>query len=259
VSDAPDGQPDVSVVLPVYNEAAGLPTLWRELEQALAALGCTVEVVFVDDGSTDGSADVLRGIAAADRRVRLLRFRANAGLSAAFHAGLRAARGRIVVTMDSDLQNDPWDIGRLLQHLQTHDAAVGWRQHRHDPWSKRLASRVANRIRTALTGDAVHDTACSLRAMYRECAEAIPAYDGMHRFVPTLLTLAGYRVIEVPVNHRPRRFGQSKYGIRNRARRAFEDLLAIRWMMARRLRHEVVEDSAAGAAEPLRARRPAAG
>jgi glycosyltransferase involved in cell wall biosynthesis len=208
----------------------------------LGRLGRTAEVIFVDDGSTDESAEIIRDFMTHDPRIRLIRFRANAGLTAAFDAGFRAARGRIVVTMDSDLQNDPGDIGPLVSHLERVDAAVGWRQVRHDSWLKRISSRIANGIRNAVTGDHVNDSACSLRAMRRECLAAIPAYNGMHRFVPTLLRTAGYRVREIPVRHRPRRFGRSKFGVRNRALRAFLDLLAVRWMMRRRLDYTILEE-----------------
>ncbi|MBI4610656.1 MAG: glycosyltransferase family 2 protein [Candidatus Rokubacteria bacterium] len=238
---------ELSVILPVYNEAESVPALWRELEEVLPTLAQSAEVIFVDDGSTDGSAEAIRAIVKQDPRARLVRLAANAGLTAAFHAGFEAAQGRTIVTMDSDLQSDPRDIARLLAHLGNYDAAVGWRQRRHDPWLKRVSSRIANAIRNAATAESVRDSACSLRAMRRECVDAIPPYNGMHRFVPTLLRMAGYRVVEVPVNHRPRRFGGSKYGIRNRAFRAFVDLLVVRWMMTRRLRYEVVEEDGAGA------------
>jgi hypothetical protein len=170
-----------------------------------------------------------------------LGFKANAGLSAAFHAGYEAARGRIVATIDADLQNDPRELQALLAALDGADAAVGWRRERHDPWPKRGSSRVANVIRDWMTGDSVRDSASSLRVMRRECLRAIPPYCGMHRFVPTLLRMAGYRVVEVPVRHRPRRFGRSKFGVRNRALRAFVDLLVVRWMIRRALRYQVEE------------------
>lgn len=216
--------------------------LWREVAEVLASLGQSAEVIFVDDGSRDASAAIIRDLAGRDARIRLIRFQVNAGLSAAFFAGFAAARGRTVVSMDSDLQNDPRDIATLLAALEGADAAVGWRQVRRDSWLKRISSRVANRIRDLVTGDPVADSACSLRAIRRECLAAIPPYTGMHRFVPTLLRVAGYRVVEVPVNHRPRRFGRSKFGVRNRALRAFTDLLVVRWMQTRRLRYAVVEE-----------------
>jgi glycosyltransferase involved in cell wall biosynthesis len=219
-----------------------LPVLWQELEAVLARIGRPAEVLFVDDGSTDGSVDVLRELARRDRRIRVIRFAANTGLTAALLAGIRAATGAIIVTLDSDLQNDPADIATLLDHLDGHDAAIGWRRRRHDPWLKRISSRIANAVRTAVLGDAVRDSACTLRAMRRECRDVLAPYHGLHRFVPTLLRHAGFRVVEVAVNHRPRRHGQSKFGVRNRAVRAFADLLAVRWLMSRRISYTVVEE-----------------
>jgi glycosyltransferase involved in cell wall biosynthesis len=234
-------QPGLSIVLPVYNEADSLGPLWAELAEVLPTLAESVEVIFVDDGSTDGSSDILQRLAKDDRRVRLLRFEANAGLSAAFYAGLQATRGRIIATMDSDLQSDPRDIVMLMTYLREADAVVGWRFIRHDSWLKRLSSRIANGIRKAVTGDTVQDSACSLRVMRGECVTAVPPYTGMHRFMPTLLKIAGFRVVQVRVNHRPRRFGRSKFGVSDRAFSAFADLLVVRWMMARRLRYRIAE------------------
>lgn len=238
----------LSVILPVYNEAESLPLLWKELGEVLPGLAESAEVIFVDDGSTDGSADVVHTLAKDEPRIRLLRFEANAGLSAAFYAGFQAARGRIIATMDSDLQSDPRDLAALMARLQDADAVVGWRQVRRDSWLKRFSSRVANAIRTGMTGDPVRDSASSLRVMRRECVAAVPPYAGMHRFVPTLLKLAGFRVVEIPVHHRPRRFGQSKFGVRNRALRALADLLVVRWMMRRRLRYSIFEEIDSGGA-----------
>ena len=235
--------PDLSLVLPVFQEVENLPILWLEIEQMLDKVGRTAEIIFVDDGSTDGSTDVIRDLVKRDERVRLIRFEANAGLSAAFYAGFEAARGRIVVTMDTDLQSDPHDVALLLDALPGVDAVVGWRQVRHDTWLRRVSSRIANAIRDTVTGDRVRDSACSLRVMRRECVAAIPPFNGMHRFVPTLLRMAGFSVLEVPVHHRPRRFGESKFGVRNRAVRAFADLLVVRWMMHRRLRYRIAEDT----------------
>jgi dolichol-phosphate mannosyltransferase len=233
--------PDLSVVLPVYNEAESLGPLWQELVDVLPGLADSVEVIFVDDGSTDGSADILQRFAKEDRRIRLIRFEANAGLSASFYAGLQAARGRVVATMDSDLQSDPRDIGMLMTYLGQADAVVGWRHVRHDSWLKRVSSRTANAIRKAVTGDSVQDSACSLRVMRLACISAVPPYTGMHRFMPTLLKTAGFRVIQVRVNHRPRKFGRSKFGVSDRAFSAFADLLVVRWMMVRRLRYRIAE------------------
>ena len=233
----------LSVILPVRDEAQNLPILWKEVAEVLPALASSAEVIFVDDGSTDGSAEIIRDLARQDSRIRLLRFEKNAGLSAAFHAGFRAARGRIVATLDSDLQNDPRDLPALVARLDGADAAVGMRLIRHDSLVKRVSSRIGNGVRRAVTGDPVQDSACSLRVMKRECLIAVPPYTGMHRFIPSLLKMAGFRVVEVPVHHRPRKFGRSKYGVGNRALTAFVDLLAVRWMMGRRLRYRIAEET----------------
>jgi dolichol-phosphate mannosyltransferase len=219
--------PELSIVIPVHNEAESLPVLWDELVSVLARLGQDAEVIFVDDASRDSSADVIHRFVDSDTRVRLLRFETHAGLTAAFFAGLRAARGSILATMDSDLQNDPRDLEVLLMYLAQADAVVGSRVVRYDPWLKRISSRIANAIRNRVTGDRVVDSACSLRVMRRECVDALAPYDGMHRFFPTLLRRAGYRVIEVPIQHRPRPFGQSKFGIGKGALPALLDLLAV--------------------------------
>ncbi len=255
---------DLSVVVPVHNEAASVPMLWDELANVLNAGGWTSEVIFVDDGSTDGSADVVRRLRDADPRVRLLRLAANAGLSAAFDAGLGRARGRIVVTMDGDLQNDPRDIPALIAQLDGADVATGYRARRRGTWLKRVSSRVANRIRNVATGESIRDSACSLCAMRRDCVQDLQLYTGLHRFVPTLLRMAGYRVVEAPVNDRPRRFGTSHFGIRNRAWRALQDLLFVRWMLRNRLEYQIAEGHdacprkapAAGDACPVPGSRP---
>ena len=235
---------DLSIVVPVYNEEESLPLLWPEIREALAPTGLAYEVVFVDDGSRDRSAEIIRAFREEDPRVRLVRLKANAGETAATDAGFKTARGRFVVTMDADLQNDPHDIPMLLSHLDQWDAVTGWRVNRGegDSLVRRASSRVANRIRNALSDETIHDSGCTFRAFRRECLRDLVLYKGFHRFVPTLLRMRGFRVIEVPVNHRPRRFGESKYGIGNRALRAFKDLLVVRWMKDRLLRYEVAED-----------------
>lgn len=233
----------ISIVLPVYNEAENLPILWAELEPVLKTLPGPAEVLIVDDGSTDGSAEIARELTRSDPRVRLVRLGANAGLTAALLAGFASARGDSIVTMDSDLQYDPADIPRLVGLLDRYDAALGRRVHRHDDWPKRLSSRIANRVRSAVLGDAFRDSGCTLRAMRRPCLAAIAPYHGMHRFVPILLSGAGCRLIEVEVRHRPRQHGASKYGIRNRSLPALIDMLAVRWMRARRVAYTIVEDT----------------
>lgn len=231
----------ISVVVPVYNEEENLPILVSKLLEVLRGLHKTYEVIFVDDGSSDGSGRVLREMAVRYPSIRMLRFKANRGLSAALMAGMREARGDILVALDSDLQNDPADIPKLLEKLDHYDMATGWRQKREDPWLKRISSRIANMVRNRLSGENIHDSACTLRAFKKECIKEICAFNGMHRFLPTLVKMRGYRIIEVPVAHHPRRFGKSKYNIRNRMVRSFVDLLAVRWMKHRHLDYEIEE------------------
>lgn len=235
---------DLSVVIPVYNEEENLPPLWDELRGVLEGLRLSFEVVFVDDGSRDRSAEIVRAFRDVDPRVRLVRLKANAGETAATDAGFKAARGRFIVTMDADLQNDPADLPALIARLDTWDAATGWRVERGtgDTWVRRVSSRTANRIRNAISDETVQDSGCTYRALRRECLRDLVLYRGFHRFIPTLLRMRGFRVVEVPVRNRPRRFGQSKYGIMNRAFVAFADLLVVRWMKSRMLRYEVAED-----------------
>jgi dolichol-phosphate mannosyltransferase len=235
---------DLSVVIPVYNEEENLPLLWPELRSVLEGLHLDFEVIFVDDGSRDRSAEIIRGLRESDRRVRLVRLKANAGETAATDAGFKAARGRMVVTMDADLQNDPHDIPALLSHLDRWDAVTGWRVDRGegDSFVRRASSQVANRVRNAISEEAIQDSGCTFRAFRRECLRGLVLYRGFHRFIPTLLKMRGYRVIEVPVKNRPRRFGVSKYGVLNRVFVATADLFVVRWMKSRFLRYEVAED-----------------
>jgi dolichol-phosphate mannosyltransferase len=234
----------LSVVIPVYNEEDSLPLLWEELRDVLVPLGVTFEVVFVDDGSRDRSAEVIRSFRDADARVRLVRLKANAGETAATVAGFNTARGRFIVTMDADLQNDPHDIPGMLRHLEQWDAVTGWRVNRRvgDSLVRRVSSHIANRVRNAISEESIQDSGCTFRAFRRECLRGLTLYRGFHRFIPTLLRMRGYRVLEVPVNHRRRRFGHSKYGIGNRVFVTFADLLAVRWMKDRFLVYEIAED-----------------
>jgi glycosyltransferase involved in cell wall biosynthesis len=232
---------EISVVVPVYNEEENLPILVPKLLEVLKGLRKTYEVIFVDDGSSDGSGGMLREMTTRYPSIRILRFKANRGLSAALIAGMREARGEKIVTLDSDLQNDPADIPQLLEHLGQYDMATGWRQKREDPWLKKISSKIANAARNRLSGERIHDSACTLRAFRRECLEDIWVFNGMHRFLSTLVKMEGYRIVEVPVSHHPRRFGKSKYNIRNRLWRSFIDLLVVRWMKRRRIRYEIEE------------------
>ena len=222
--------PAVSVVVPVFNEAENLPILQSELRAALG--GLDHEIIFIDDGSTDGGADKIERSA----QVRVLRFEKNAGQSAALYFGIKAAHGQTIVMIDSDLQNDPADIPRLLAEiLRGADLVCGYRARRKDKFAKRVSSRIANFVRSRFTKDYVRDTGCTLKAMRRECADALVPFKGMHRFIPALIRGAGYRLVEIPVNHRPRRFGQTKYGFGSRALRATMDMFGVRWLLSRRL------------------------
>jgi glycosyltransferase involved in cell wall biosynthesis len=235
---------DLSVVIPVYNEEESLPVLWPELRSVLDGLALAYEVIFVDDGSRDRSAEIIRGFRDLDPRARLVRLKENAGETAATDAGFKTTHGRWVVVMDADLQNDPHDIPRMLHELDRWDAVTGWRVTRGEGDSvlRRVSSRVGNRVRNGLTDESIQDSGCTFRAFRRECLRGLVLYRGFHRFVPTLLKMRGFRVIEIPVNHRPRRFGQSKYGVMNRVVVSFVDLLVVRWMKSRRLRYAVAED-----------------
>ncbi len=232
---------DISVVVPVFNEEGNLPILISKLVQVLNPLGLPYEMIFVDDGSSDGSRDILKKMASQYPSLRIIGLKENRGLSTALLAGMREVRGDTIVTLDSDLQNDPEDIPMLLSYLDRYDMATGWRQKRDDPWLKRISSKIANAIRNRLSGEKIYDSACTLRAFKRECIKEIPPFNGMHRFLSTLVKMQGYRIIEVPVLHHQRKFGKSKYNIRNRALRSFIDLLGVRWMKGRRIQYDVEE------------------
>ncbi len=226
--------PAVSVVVPVFNEEENMSILQTELQDALA--GLDYEIVFVDDGSTDRSAQRIETAP----NVLILQFEKNTGQSAALYAGIRAARGQTLVMIDSDLQNDPADIPRLLEEISRGaDLVCGYRAKRKDTITKRLTSRIANFIRSRFTKDHVRDTGCTLKAMRRECVSALVPFKGMHRFIPALIKGAGYRLVEIPVNHRPRRFGQTKYGFGSRALRATIDMFGVRWLLSRRLNYKI--------------------
>ncbi len=233
--------PALSVVVPLYNEEENVPILQRELAAALA--GLDYEIVFVDDGSRDATRSK---IALDDAgRIRVLAFERNAGQSAAMYAGLHAARGAAVALLDGDLQNDPADIPRLLAEIESGkaDLVCGYRAKRKDTVVKRITSRVANFVRSRFTRDGVRDTGCTLKAMRRECVHALVPFTGMHRFIPALVKGAGYRLVEIPVNHRARQFGVSKYGLGNRALRATVDMFGVRWLLSRQLRYRVLPET----------------
>ncbi len=233
--------PYLSVVVPVYDEEASLGPLHAELDAAAGEIGGGVEILYVDDGSRDGSLARLRELAARDPRVRVVALEGNHGQSAALEAGFRRARGEIVAMLDADGQNDPADLPRLLARLSEADVVNGVRTGRLDSAVRKLSSRIANGFRNRMTHESVTDVGCSLRVMRRAHLERVKLWRGMHRFLPTLLRLEGARVVEVPVSHRPRRHGTSKYGIRNRLFVGFVDVFAVRWMQKRALRYRARE------------------
>jgi glycosyltransferase involved in cell wall biosynthesis len=244
-----DGLPILSVVVPARNEAESLPRLVGEIVEALRPL-CGeredrrfrlggFEVLIVDDGSTDRTAEVLEGLRAEYPELREVRLRANVGQSGATAAGFRAARGTWIATLDADLQNDPADLATLWRMLPGYDAALGWRKKRRDTWFRRVVSRWANRVRNAVLGQSIRDTGCSVRIFPRELALRLPMFHGSHRFLGPLLLREGARIIQSPVNHRARPHGRSHYNFRNRSFRVVVDLLGVSWLIRRPLRYEV--------------------
>jgi glycosyltransferase involved in cell wall biosynthesis len=232
----------VSVVLPIFNEAQNLEPLFEEIAAALHERAH--ELVAVDDGSTDESLSVLRALRHRFPTVRIVELAMRSGQSAALVAGFEAARGDVVVTLDADGQNDPRDVPALLDALAQSPslaAVVGYRVGRHDSRWKRVQSRIANGVRNVITRDRVRDTGCPVKAIRRSALGAIPRFDGMHRFLPTLIRTHGGTVVEVPVSHRPRRWGRSKYGMWDRAMRGLIDALGVRWYRRRALEYTVKE------------------
>jgi dolichol-phosphate mannosyltransferase len=226
--------PALSVVIPLYNEEDNIAPLQQELAAAL--LGLDYEIVLVDDCSKDAT------LARIENRpeVRVIEFAKNTGQSAAMYAGIHAARGGIIVLLDGDRQNDPADIPRLLAEIERGaDLVCGYRANRKDTTFKRLQSRIANFVRSRFTGDGVRDTGCTLKAMRSECREALIPFHGMHRFIPALVKGLGYRLVEIPVHHRPRVAGVSKYGFGNRAWKATCDMFAVKWFLSRQIQIRV--------------------
>jgi glycosyltransferase involved in cell wall biosynthesis len=223
--------PEISVFLPVYNEEPNLPPLHAKLDEALGKLGRTAEIVFVDDGSTDNSLQVLREIAAKDDRVRVVALKRNYGQTAAMAAGIDAARGQVLIPMDADLQNDPADIVRLLEKLdEGYDVVSGWRKNRQDKLiTRKIPSMLANRLISWIGGVPLHDYGCSLKAYRRESLQDVKLYGEMHRFIPIYASWAGARVAEIPVEHHARTMGKSKYGLSRTIKVVF-DLMTIKFM-----------------------------
>lgn len=222
---------DLSIVVPVYNEEENIQNLYDELTEVLEPLNLDYEIICAEDGSQDGSFERLRALARQDHRVKVIRFRRNFGQTAGFSAGFAYASGDVVITMDADLQNDPASIPALLDKIhEGYDVVSGWRTNRRDAFlTRRLPSKIANWLISRTTGVRVHDRGCSLRAHRREIVKEIRLYGELHRFVPDIASWIGASMAEIPVNHRPRRFGESKYGI-GRTFRVILDLITIRFL-----------------------------
>ncbi len=220
----------LSLVIPVFNEEESLEALFGEIDEVADAEGYALDLIFVDDGSSDGSWSVISSLAARDPRVRGIRFRRNFGKAAALNAGFDAAAGELVMTLDADLQDDPREIPRFLAEMQNDlDVVSGWKKVRHDPWHKVLPSRVFNGMVSWLTGVKLHDHNCGMKCYRREIFDEVRLYGELHRFVPVLAHARGYRVGELVINHRPRKFGRSKYGVK-RFVKGFLDLLTVKFL-----------------------------
>lgn len=234
-------RPWASVVIPIKDERDNLVPLTEQVLKVLAtwpeSRSRLFELLYVDDGSTDGSDALLDQLARQYAQVRVLHFDRNYGQTAAFEAGFRHASGDLIITMDGDLQFDAADITTLLPHAAQFDLVCGWRKDRHDNLVRKLSSRIANFVRSSVTGDRVQDTGCSLKIFRRAVVERLQLFEGMHRFFPALALMHGFTVTEVPVRHYPRAHGVSKYGVGNRLFKGIYDLIAVRWMQGRVLRY----------------------
>ncbi|MEI6175974.1 MAG: glycosyltransferase family 2 protein [Verrucomicrobiota bacterium] len=239
-----NSNPELSVVIPCHNEENNLGPLTSAIQQALEPISMSYEIVITDDCSTDGSWAELQRLAKADPRIRALRFEVNGGQSAAMWAGLRAARGRLLATLDADMQNDPADLPNLLAGLAGADCVCGTRvaaRAAGDNWVRRYSSRIANSVRNRLSGEEISDAGCCFRIFRRECIADVKFFKGGHRFLPTLIKMEGFTVKEVAIRHNPRFSGASHYGVWNRLFKSFVDLMAVRWMKQRMIRYQIKE------------------
>lgn len=236
-------QPYISFLAPAYNEEPNLPALVEQVAAAAAVIGKSWEFVLVDDASDDGSPAVLAGLRRQCPQLRIIRMAKRSGQSAALEAGFRCARGQFFATMDADLQNDPAELPRMLEMVAGGqcDLLNGWRKDRKDNAVRRLSSGLARNFRQWMTGDKIMDAGCSLKVFRREVAQSFKLFNGLHRFLPTLAMMNGFKVMEVPVNHRPRTAGVAKYGVWNRMFKAYWDILALRWMQKRNLVYQARE------------------
>jgi glycosyltransferase involved in cell wall biosynthesis len=234
----------LSVVVPAHNEQENIPQLVKEVSIALNELNETWELIIVNDASTDNTLSILLSLAKEYRQLKVLSLKQRSGQTAAIDCGLRNANGKYIATLDADLQNDPFDIDRMLNLIISDkcDMVSGWRKERNDPWIRLVSTRIANSVRNWLTNENIHDSASGIKVLKRECISKIKLYNGLHRFLPTLVKMEGYRVNELPVNHRPRQAGIAKYGVLNRVFKALRDAFAIRWMQSRQLNYEMEMD-----------------
>lgn len=228
-----------SVIIPLKNEEGNIRELIEEIEPVMASLGAPWEMICVEDGSTDSTLSVLQDLGSKKPYLRILVFAKNYGQSSAFDAGFKAAIGDFVITMDGDRQNDPADIPKLVDAMEHHDLVCGIRKKRKDTAAKRITSRIANAVRRRVCRDGITDTGCSLKVYRRACLQKIKMYHGMHRFLPALFQIEGFRVGELDVNHRVRTSGQTKYSFWNRFFNSICDMLAVRWMHNRQLRYVI--------------------
>ncbi|MBN9378416.1 MAG: glycosyltransferase [Chlamydiales bacterium 38-26] len=230
---------EYSVIIPLKNEEENIVDLIQELEPVMQGLKKAWELICIEDGSTDKTLEILTQLLSQKPYLKLIVFKKNYGQSSAFDAGFKAAKGQYVITLDGDRQNDPKDIPRLLKAIQNHDLACGIRMNRKDPLSKKLISLVANKVRRFICDDGVSDTGCSLKVYRSSALKKIKMYQGMHRFLPALFKIEGLRIIEIPVNHRERVKGHTKYNFFNRSFNTLADLAAVRWMGKRQLRYQI--------------------
>lgn len=231
-----------SVVVPLKNEAENIIDLVEELEPVMESLNRSWELICIDDGSTDDTLKILKDLKKDRAYLRIISFKGNYGQSSAFDAGFRNARGTYVITMDGDRQNDPLDIPKLIDASSNADLVCGQRIKRRDPWNKRIISYFANQIRSRFVGDGIPDTGCSLKVYRRSCFDRIKMFHGMHRFLPALFLIEGFKVATVPVNHRERTKGKTKYNLFNRSFNTVADMWAVGWMRKRSLKYQIDDE-----------------
>lgn len=231
-----------SVIIPIKDEEENIAELVEELEPVMEGFGLPWELICVDDGSTDQSLLILQRLRRQKPYMRILSFTKNFGQSSAFAAGFEAARGRFLITLDGDRQNDPADIPKLTAAIAENDLVVGWRVHRKDPWKKRFISKFSNTIRSTFCQDGIHDSGCSLKVYRKEALAKIKMYRGMHRFLPALFLIEGLRVKEIPIHHRERPKGKTKYHLFNRSLGPIIDMFIVKWMRSHCLRHKIREE-----------------